>query len=193
MTDQDKRAKRAAYMREWSKRNPEKVAAASAKARIARADANREYAKAYYLENRDRLLLAAKARYTPGPKVVVVGKSRDERLAKNREWHHANRDKRLTQKREWSSANRSKGAAYAARRRAVMLQATPAWANDFFIEEAYDLAAVRSRVTGQAWEVDHIVPLISDLVCGLHVEHNLRVALRATNRAKGNRHWPEMP
>jgi 5-methylcytosine-specific restriction endonuclease McrA len=42
-------------------------------------------------------------------------------------------------------------------------------------------------------EVDHIVPLKSPLVCGLHVEHNLQVIPATQNRRKHNRVWPDMP
>jgi len=71
--------------------------------------------------------------------------------------------------------------------------AVPKWANEFFIEEAYCLAALRTKMLGHQWHVDHIVPLQSKIVCGLHVHNNLRVIPRTENLAKGNRHWPDMP
>ena len=72
-------------------------------------------------------------------------------------------------------------------RRATRYKATPKWANTFIISERYDLAARRTRLTGTPWEVDHIIPLSNPLVCGLHVEHNLRVVARAINIAKSNK------
>jgi hypothetical protein len=69
--------------------------------------------------------------------------------------------------------------------------ATPAWANLWMIAEAYDLAKLRTKLTGVKHNVDHCVPLISSIVCGLHVEHNLQVIPAVLNRAKSNRLLPE--
>lgn len=93
----------------------------------------------------------------------------------------------------WFKANATRDSARVSARRARKIGATPDWANAFFIEEAYDIARTRTRVTGVQWHVDHIVPLVSDLVCGLHVENNLAVIPASHNIAKGNRHWPDMP
>ena len=41
--------------------------------------------------------------------------------------------------------------------------------------------------------VDHIVPLQSALVCGLHCEANLEIIPGAANEAKKNYWWPDMP
>lgn len=79
--------------------------------------------------------------------------------------------------------------------RARKFKATPKWANQFFIEEIYDLANRRNELKtgGVKWHVDHIIPLKSNLVCGLHVENNLRVIPSIENLTKSNRHWPDMP
>lgn len=89
--------------------------------------------------------------------------------------------------REWYRKNATKAkqriAAY--RRNAVIVpQQTPKWANLFFISEIYDLSRRRTKALGIPHEVDHIVPLRGKHVCGLHVEHNLRVVPKAVNRAK---------
>ncbi|MDP3937669.1 MAG: hypothetical protein Q8R92_05985 [Deltaproteobacteria bacterium] len=93
----------------------------------------------------------------------------------------------------FNTDNPEKHAAAAARYRSAVTRGAPAWANSFFIEEIYDLARRRTEATGYEWHVDHIVPLRSKTVCGLHVEHNLRVIPKAVNLSKGNRHWPDMP
>ena len=61
------------------------------------------------------------------------------------------------------------------------------------IEEFYHLAQLRTKATGIVWHVDHIVPLQSPIVCGLHAETNLQVIPGVMNVGKGNRFWPDMP
>ena len=87
----------------------------------------------------------------------------------------------------WHESHPWQKTADTALRRAQKKNATPSWANRFFIREAYHLAKLRTEMTGFKWEVDHIYPLQSDVVCGLHVEHNLQVIPAVMNRSKGNR------
>lgn len=88
--------------------------------------------------------------------------------------------------------NRTKEAYFIrkAKRRASVLQATPKWYDDFdtfVLSEAYRLCKLREKATGIKWEVDHIIPLISDKVCGLHWSGNWRVTTQFENRSKGNK------
>lgn len=108
-------------------------------------------------------------------------------------FYDAHREQRIQESRAWARANPAKRNAKTARYKARKLQATVAWANKFFIEEIYDLARRRTASTGFKWHVDHIVPLQSKNVCGLHVENNLRVIPAVSNLSKHNRHWPDMP
>jgi len=128
---------------------------------------------------------------------AINEKYRAKNWAKQLEWNRNSykRDPQLALKRisRWRKANLAKAASYAAKARAAKLRATPAWAEQFFIEEAYDLAQRRTKATGFEWHVDHIVPLQSDLVCGLHTHQNLQVAPRSVNCSKQNRIWPDMP
>lgn len=79
----------------------------------------------------------------------------------------------------------------AARRRAGKLRATPAWADQALITLAYKRAAALTKLLGVEYHVDHIVPLQSKLVCGLHVHENLRILRGDRNIAKGNKFNPE--
>ena len=83
--------------------------------------------------------------------------------------------------------------AKAAKRRATKKSGTPLWINAFFIHEAYRLAKLRKEVMGIDWHVDHIVPIHSEIVCGLHVHNNLQVIPSINNYRKSNIYWPDMP
>lgn len=48
------------------------------------------------------------------------------------------------------------------------------------------------ELTGVPYDIDHIVPLTSDYVCGLHCPFNLQVIPKSENIDKGNRWWPDM-
>ena len=45
----------------------------------------------------------------------------------------------------------------------------------------------------EGMQVDHIVPLKNDIVCGLHCFSNLQLLDGSENASKGNRYWPDMP
>lgn len=82
------------------------------------------------------------------------------------------------------------------RRRAARLHAFSPYDKEFFDlleKEAYSLCKLRKALTGVGFEVDHVIPLRSKLVCGLHNEFNLRVITSFANNRKGNRYWPDMP
>lgn len=153
----------------WVKSNPQKVAAA----------------KARYVERHPERRAASIAKW--------LKNNPEKRKAVAARWVRDNPEKQRDCAEAWRKSNMAKMAAVVARRRARQLQATPAWANEFFIEEAYELAKLRTEVTGFRWEVDHIVPLVSKKVCGLHTEQNLQVVPRKVNRSKNNRYWPDMP
>mgnify|MGYP001617069862 FL=1 len=149
-------------------------------------------------KNLDRLRAAYRKRYHADPQKFreknkdYHERNRDRMNEKSRSYRIANLEKMRVLGREWHAQNTERDLAANARRRAAHAKATPMWANRFFIEEAYRLAELRTRVLGYPWHVDHIVPLRSPLVCGLHVENNLRVIPGIENSRKGNRHWPNM-
>ena len=65
-------------------------------------------------------------------------------------------------------------------RRSRKRQATPFWSDLYKIKEIY--ANCPENLT-----VDHIIPITSPFVCGLHVSWNLQYLTRSENSKKGNR------
>lgn len=78
------------------------------------------------------------------------------------------------------------------RRRRARSAATPSWSNRQKVLEIYEQARKISELTGVQHHVDHVVPLTSKKVCGLHNEFNLRVIPATENLKKHNRSWPDM-
>lgn len=110
-------------------------------------------------------------------------------LLKNAEWRNNNKEHMAFLVKKWAKENPEKRNASVAERSAAQLMAFPIWANREAIQRIYSEA----RKRGPQFHVDHIVPLRSKLVCGLHVEHNLQIIPGVDNSSKGNRHWPNMP
>jgi len=68
--------------------------------------------------------------------------------------------------------------------------ATPKWittGQKLAMRQMYLQAMELTKLTGERYVVDHIVPLISDEVCGLHVPWNLRVITQEENLKKSNK------
>ena len=113
----------------------------------------------------------------------------DKRAQSIKKWREENRDQNNAVNRDWNARNKPKKAALEAKRRAAILQRTPNWLTDddlWIIEEAYDLAALRTQTFGFAWHVDHVIPLQGRKVSGLHVPENLQVIPGSDNVKKHN-------
>jgi hypothetical protein len=160
--------KEKAHVRAWRKANPEKVSAACR----AWKKANPEKVKAWEKANREKRNAQSRARYAV---------SREKYKARNRARYEANREQYFAQAAAWAKANPGKVNAKKQRRRAGKLRATPAWANREKITETYELASILGLT------VDHIVPLRSPAVCGLHWEGNMQFLTLRENASKGNR------
>lgn len=88
--------------------------------------------------------------------------------------------------------NRGTVNAWFAKRRATVRRAVPVWADLMAIDQIYAAAHAAQELFEIPVHVDHTVPLISKLVCGLHCEANLRLLPGRENQAKSNRSWPDM-
>ena len=75
-------------------------------------------------------------------------------------------------------------------RRRRFRNATPPWltkSQKDAMKKLYIEAQRLTKLTGERYVVDHIVPLINDEVCGLHVPWNLRVITQDENLVKSNK------
>ena len=131
----------------------------------------------------------------PGPRrarALAWQIANPERVAeRSRQWRAKNAERRAEVCREWNARNQDKRAAAVARRRARIF--TPSWADRAAIADFYKEAKKIEKETGVKHHVDHIVPLNSPLVCGLHVPANLQVIPASQNVLKRNLVWPDMP
>ena len=75
-------------------------------------------------------------------------------------------------------------------RRERFKEATPAWTTKEMrrqIRQKYLEAQELTKTTGIRYEVDHIIPLINDNVCGLHVPWNMQLLPKTDNLRKSNK------
>jgi len=152
----------------WYEANKEKVA-----------EYNREWRK-----NNKLKVKAQNARYRE--------KNRESLNEKCREYSRTNRESINATKRAYKKKNPVVHRESRMRRYAQKIKAVPPWFDRVQVKAFYIHARFMTEQTGVPHEVDHIVPLRSEFVCGLHCHQNLQVITQAENRKKNNRYWPDM-
>jgi hypothetical protein len=128
-----------------------------------KSEAAKEAGKRYYERNMD----AVKARANTRPKASVS-----------------------SYKQKYKEANPELYKALVSVRRRRHRNATPSWLSaeqKLAMRSLYMQAQKLTKITGEQYAVDHIVPLINEAVCGLHVPWNLRVITREENLIKSNK------
>ena len=138
--------------------------------------------RSYRQENKDAIALSAK---------MYVEKNKDDIVAYKKAYRQLNKEALAFKDKKYKQDNHHKVNAINANRKAIKLQATPSWTDKEAIAGMYQLAAIFNS-TGINLHVDHIVPLKSNKVCGLHSEDNLRLLPATENITKGNRYWDDM-
>lgn len=156
----------------------------------------------YYIDNREKILDSQRvyhqtARYKELKKANKgrwPTKNTEESRRRRREYNRRRgAQARYEIKRRYRLKSPHITATAKAKRRAKNKLCCPAWANKKYIKLWYEIARMETLRLGSQCDVDHMVPLVSDLVCGLHNEFNLQVLLNRDNTSKGNRIWPDMP
>jgi hypothetical protein len=119
-------------------------------------------------------------------------KNSEKIKANVKKWYKENRDWALERQLAYNRLNAGATNARISFRKAWKIRATPAWANRFAIKTIYSKCQRLTAWTQELYNVDHIVPLKSKFVCGLHCEANLRIIPKLENLVKSNLHWPDM-
>jgi len=120
----------------------------------------------------------AKQRYYEANKEAVKARAMARPAAEKKRYQKA-----------WEQENVVLRRAFTKERRRKHRLATPKWITPKHkadMRALYQIAITMSRTTGEPYVVDHIYPLRSEVVCGLHVPWNLRVITRAENLRKSN-------
>jgi hypothetical protein len=107
--------------------------------------------------------------------------------ARHRIWAEANKEYLLKYQRQWVNHNREKVRARNNARKALKRTCTPPWTDLKAVQYFYLNCPI-------GYEVDHIIPLKHELVCGLHILGNLQYLLKKENRSKNGHtetwYWP---
>jgi hypothetical protein len=143
-----------------------------------------KHRKAYYQENKEKEKLRAIHHHHN-----TYAKKREHKVKKAMEWVKNNPEKYKINAKRCYEKTKLKRFAYQALARAKRRNAVPKWFNTIKedVQKIYIEARTKTLETGIPHEVDHIIPLVSDYVCGLHVPNNLRVITRYENRSKQNK------
>jgi len=101
----------------------------------------------------------------------------------------AHTDKIKAGVKNWSKNNPVKMLTYTRASQTKRHMRYPKWLtcdDRWMIEQAYELAVLRTKMFGFSWHVDHIIPLQGKTVSGLHTPYNLQVIPGAENVRKSN-------
>ena len=134
----------------------------------------------YYGEHRDRIISRA---------CVHQQINRERTNEISREYRKNNNEQRKRTTKKWRDKNKELTCFLANKRRAQKLSATPLWypQEEERIKQLYQQCARITESTGIVYHVDHIIPLQSNIVCGLHCLSNLRIITQSENNQKCNK------
>jgi 5-methylcytosine-specific restriction endonuclease McrA len=116
--------------------------------------------------------------------------NKEQRKERMRQLYHENKERYSEAARKHYEENKEMYRQKAMKYYASKTERTPQWADKEAIDFVYYCAEVLKKTYGVVWEIDHIIPLNGDNVCGLHVANNLQLLTPAQNRKKSNKYEP---
>lgn len=141
--------------------------------------------KEYYQHNREKILERQKQ---------YDSLHKEEKRERNLQYQKDNAEKLNEYNRQYYSDNKERILPVLnerkMRKNAKKLDATPKWLSNQHIADMKSIYKACKKIsdkTGVKHEVDHIIPLISDIVCGLHVPWNLQILPKSQNASKRNK------
>lgn len=126
---------------------------------------------------------------------------REDVKSRKNEWYQENREQviqaaatrpaqvKRAYRNAWKETHKVQIRADTKARRRKHRDATPTWLTrkqKSELRQLYQIAITMTQTTGEQYVVDHIYPLRSDVVCGLHVPWNLRIITQQQNLQKSN-------
>jgi len=109
-------------------------------------------------------------------------KNKARKKEAHRLWHEANKEKARAYSREYYYNNKDKSRFRCKKRRQIKIRARPSW----YESEKDEIKKLYRKAKELGLVVDHIVPLNSKLVCGLHTLSNLQLLDPIENSKKYN-------
>lgn len=171
--------------KKWYDNNKEKKASDCRTYQKANREKYRKLNRDWRKNNRERYLESRR---------VWLENNRERQARNVKLWAEVNKERVYENRKAWRHANVDKCRSYQSKRRAIKKLAFPLWARtgeikaqiDAIYREAKDLELFH----GESYHVDHIHPLQSYFVCGLHVPANLRPLVGKENFTKNNSFIP---
>ena len=165
-----------AYQKKYNLINKERLSKIKKEYRLK----NKDKLKEYRLKNKDKIKKHHQSEKYKTTKRLYRLNNIEFIKQINRNYYLNNKDKIIKYSKEYRLKNPNFKRSHCAKRRAIKLNATPKFANLNKIKEIY-------KNCPKGYVVDHIIPLQSKIVCGLHVEWNLQYLTPSENSSKSNR------
>lgn len=187
----------------YREQNKERIRERDRQYRIANVGASAQY----YKDNKQKLV-EYNARYREDKKDILKTKAVEYRRAnlselKERDAQYYQNNREIAADRasryyasncervkrvvlQYRKANPHKVAVFASNKKLALSRATPSWSETDQIDVVYKKRDEYRQLYSILFEVDHIIPIVSDTVCGLHVLANLQLLDKSLNCTKTN-------